>query len=336
MGGDVQRVVELLRGGRVAMILRAGCRLAVFDHLEEPRTVAELTGAVGADPGAMARFVRILVDLGLVERREDRYVASAVGAALRTDHPSHLRDLVLVQTDLPTVAAWHDLEGAVRTGAGVYEAVNGRSHWEHLNADPDAEERFNAAMARRGPAQVAILLESVELGGASTVVDVGGGRGAMLAGLLAELPALNGVVAERPAVAEEATAFLTACGYGDRGRGIACDFFSSVPAGADAYTMCHVLHDWGDQECVQILRTVRAAMPATARLWVVERVIDAPGRPAELEHDLHLLDLHMLVMFGARERTHAEYDGLFAAAGFSPSRLAGAGDWNVLEAWPAS
>jgi hypothetical protein len=241
-----------------------------------------------------------------------------------------------MQTDLATVATWHELEAALRTGAGVYERVNGVSHWEHLAAQPDAERTFNAAMARRGTVQAAALLEAVDLDGVASLVDVGGGRGAMLAAILEQRPGLTGVVADRPPVAEEATGHLAASGLGDRARGAGCDFFTSVPDGADVYTMAHVLHDWTDEECIEILRTVRAAMSPQARLLVLERVLGAPGRPPAQERDLHLMDLHMLVLFGARERTQAEYDVLLQAAGFTPSRLAGSGDWNVLEARPAS
>jgi hypothetical protein len=108
-----------------------------------------------------------------------------------------------------------------------------------------------------------------------------------------------------------------------------------VPAGGDVYALANVLHDWTDDDCLRILRVVRDAMPARARLLVVEKVLGAPDRSPGAERDLHLLDLHMLVQFGAGERTQPEYDALLAAAGFSPSRLTGGGDWNVLETRPA-
>jgi hypothetical protein len=331
---DVETAVWLLRGAWVTMLLRAACRLGVFDQLATPRSAAEIARTVGAEGKATERFLRSLVDLGLAERGGDTYVASAVGSTFGSQHPSRVRDLVLMQTDLPTVAAWHDLDRALCTGEGVFELVNGRSHWDYMSTHPEVERTFNAAMARRGATQASMLLESVEFDGVSTMVDVGGGRGAMLAALLAARPALTGMVADRPAVAEEATDFLAAAGLGERARGVGCDFFTSVPSGADVYTMAHVLHDWTDGECVAILRTIRAAMRPDARLWVVERVLDAPGRTPVQQRDLHLMDLHMLVLFGARERAQAEYDALLAAAGFSPSRLGGTGDWNVLETRP--
>jgi hypothetical protein len=317
------------------MVLRAGCLLGVFDAMAGPTAAADVAEEVGADRRALSRYLRLLVDLGLVDALDGAYELTDLGATLRSDHPSRVRDLVLMQSDPTTVAAWQALADALRSGSGTYEPVNGMSHWAHLAAHPEEERIFNAAMARRGTVQAAALLSAVDLEGVSTLVDVGGGRGAMLAALLEARPDLTGVVADRPPVAEEATAFLSSRGLGARGRGEGCDFFTAVPAGGDVYTMAHVLHDWTDEECVRILRTVRAAMADHARLLVLERVLDAPGRGPAEQRDLHLMDLHMLVLFGARERTQAEYDVLLVAAGFAPPRLVAAGDWNVLEAGPA-
>src|SRR5690242_12706212 len=193
--------------------------------------------------------------------------------------------------------------------------------WELLSAQPEVEQQFNGAMARRADGQVAAVLASTDLSGVRTIVDVGGGRGALLEGLLRGLPDVTGVVADRPDVAAEAEATFAEHGLGGRAHGVAADFFGSVPDGADLYLICNVLHDWGDADCVAILRTVRAAMPAGSRLLVVERVLGVAGRPFEAARDLHLVDLHMLVVFGARERAFEEYADLLRAAGLPEARL---------------
>ncbi len=100
--------------------------------------------------------------------------------------------------------------------------------------------------------------------------------------------------------------------------------------------LSNVLHDWDDEPAVRILRSVRAAMGDDAHLLVVETVLDAPGRSTHQQRDVHLVDLHMLVVFGARERTHAEYDALLATAGLAPSTLAPSPNtWSVLVTGPA-
>jgi hypothetical protein len=158
----------------------------------------------------------------------------------------------------------------------------------------------------------------------------------MLAGVLRGWPRLTGVLADRPDVALEADAAFAQQGLSGRAHGVACDFFESVPVGADVYFLSNVLHDWDDDDCRRILRTVRSAMDEGSRLVVVERVLDAPGRSADESRDLAFVDLHMLVMFGARERSKEEYDALLTESGFSAGPLLGSGgSWNLIEARPA-
>ena len=333
-----QSVTWMLRGAWVALAIRAACRLGVLDAFDGPRTAADVAGRTSTDPATLLRFLHVLADLGLLSEGEDgRYVATPEGEVLRRDHSSRLRELALMQSELPNLAAWASLDEAIRTGAGVYERVNGVTPWEGMNREPEVLRAFNAAMARRAGDQVQAILTGTDLSGVRTLVDVGGGRGGMVEGLVRALPGLTGLVADRPGAVAEATASFTAEGLTDRARAEACDFFESVPEGGDVYSIANVLHDWGDDDCVAILRTIRRAMADDARLLVVEHVLDAPGRSAERRRDVHLVDLHMLVMFGARERTQAEYDALLARAGFTSSSLANtASDWNVLEARPAT
>jgi hypothetical protein len=333
----VSSVIWMVRGAWGTMAMRGACALGVFDVLHEPLTVDEVAVRTTSDGPTLTRLLRVLVDAGLVERvGTDRYRNTTRGATLRDDHPSRIRDLLLMQATLPNLAAWGALDEAVRSGAGVFERVNGMSSWEQLASDPEAQRRFNASMARRASGQVAALLAATDLTDAETLVDVGGGRGAMLAGVLEVFPSLRGTLADQPDMAAEAEEAFAAAGLADRTTCVPSDFFVSVPEGADVYTIANVLHDWDDDDATAILRTVRAAMPGDGRLLVVEHVLDAPGRSFEELRDLHLVDLHMLVMFGARERTQAEYDELLAGAGFGRSALAPTHmDWNVLEARPA-
>ena len=330
-------VMWMVRGAWVTMSIRAGCRLEVFDHLVEPRRAAWLAEATATDPGALLRLLRVLVELGLLgEGADDTFVDTDLGSTLARDHPRSLRSLVLMQSWLPNVATWNHLDDAVRSGAGVYERVNGAPPWEHLSAHPDQEVEFNRSMARRADGQVASIVAGIDLADAETVVDVGGGRGAMLAGVLRAWPRLTGVVADRPDVAAEADTAFAEAGLSDRAHGIGSDFFDSVPSGADVYFLSNVLHDWDDESCRRILRTVRSAMDAGSRVVVVERLLGIPGRPPDEARDLAFVDLHMLVMFGARERTKEEYDVLLAEAGFGPGELIGAGmSWNLIVAHPA-
>jgi SAM-dependent methyltransferase len=331
-------VVWMVRGAWVSLSIRAMCELGIVDALDEPRSLAELARWTSSEPATLARLVRVLVDLGLLVATDDgRYTATARGEVLRVDHPSGVRSLALMQTVLPNLAAWQHLGDAIRSGEDVYEALHGLTLWSWLAAHPEEEAIFNASMARRAALQVAALAAAHDFSGTGLVIDVGGGQGAMLAGLLTREPSLQGVVADRPEVAAAATVLLAEAGLGERARGEPADFFVAVPTGGDVYVLSNVLHDWHDPDALSILRAVRTAMRADARLLVVENVLDAPGRTPSQQRDVHLVDLHMLVMFGARERTKQEYDDLLVAAGFGPSELAPSPNtWNVMTTRPVS
>jgi hypothetical protein len=190
-------------------------------------------------------------------------------------------------------------------------------------------------MARRGARQAEAVLAAVDLSSARLLIDVGGGDGSLAAALLAVTPQLHAIVADQPDVAAAATRSLVTAGLGARAQGRATDFFTAVPPGGDIYVLSNVLHDWEDQRAIAILQTVRAAMPPASQLLVVENVLDAPGRSWWEQRDVHLVDLHMLVMFGAGERTESEYGALLVSAGFSPPTLkASSNTWSVLVTGP--
>src|SRR4051794_14094494 len=335
---EADEVVWMVRGAWVSLCLRAACELGILDALDEPRTLVDVAGRTSSDTATMARLLRVLVDLDLLAASDEgRYAATSRGEVLRVGHPSGVRNLALMQTVIPNLHAWRHLSDAVRRGGAVYQDLHGMTSWEWLASHPEDEAIFNAAMARRSALQVAAIRAAWDFSRTRLVVDVGGGEGAMMAGLLSHEPDLRGIVADRSAVADAATRALAESGFGGRAHGETSDFFTAVSPGGDLYVLSNVLHDWDDDRATSILRTVHAAMGPDAHLLVVENVLDAPGRTASQQRDLHLVDLHMLVMFGARERTKAEYDSLLVEAGFAPSRLSPSPNiWNVLASQPVS
>lgn len=316
---DFREVLNLTRGHWRVLATRAALELGVVDALTGPVPLPALAELVGAEPESLVRLLRVLEDVGLVEHDQlGAYRLTSKGRLIRSDDPSGLRALLMLQTWPPHVASWTDLDQAIRAGKGTFEAANGSTLWALMAGDPEHTAVFNAAMARRGAGQATAVLEGVDLTGVRTVVDVGGGRGAMLTELLGRVDGLRGVVADQAAMVAEATGALSAAGLDERCEAVVADFFTSVPEGGDAYVLSNILHDWTDDECVAILRVVRAAMPPHGRLWVLERVLDPdPPRDPFEQAELHLLDLHMLVTFGARERTGDQYAALLAAAGFT-------------------
>jgi hypothetical protein len=164
---------------------------------------------------------------------------------------------------------------------------------------------------------VAPIVEAYDFSGVGKLVDIAGGHGLLLAGILKANPHLQGVLFDLPYVIEGTGELLEQEGVSDRVQLTSGDFFKSVPAGADAYMMKHIIHDWDDESSIRILRNIRAAMSEGGRVLIIEMVVPEGNEPSPSK----ALDLLMLVMEGGKERTEKEYRRLLEEAGFRLTRI---------------
>jgi hypothetical protein len=340
MDDDVAAVTDLVRGLWVGLAMGAMVDLGIADHARERCSLIELAERSACPARQLGRLLHTLSDAGLVTGDDSGWQTTSLGRVLASDHPSGLHRRITSRTWTPTLAAWSHLSEAltddVRTFGRPVEATAGESFWEAMNDNPVELGTFNTNMAGRGRDQAQSLVEATAVASLGQVVDVGAGKGAMLAALLPQVPGLRGVVADRPSVLPEAMQNISEHGLAGRCEALPANFFDAVPAGGDAYVLGNILHDWPDDDCLRILSVVHAAMEPGSRLWVLEHVLDPqPPRPPRGQAEVHLLDLHMLVLFGGRERTRAEYAALLTAAGFTdPTCTSTSTGWDVLAARP--
>ena len=310
-----EAVLQLLTGAWISDSVRAMAMLGLADHLADgPRSPGELAVATGTHAPTLTRFLRTLAGLGLCSTEEDGQVRlTPRGEVLRADVSGSLRPYALAIYAPHIGRAWEGLPEAVRTGEAAFLRVNGVDLWGYLATRPEEQALFDAAMAGTVDLRAQALLAARDLSGLGTLVDVGGGQGQLLAAALVADPGLRGVLFDRPEVLPGAEAFLASTGVRDRCEVVGGDFFVGVPAGGDAYVLAMIVHDWPDELAVAILRSCHRAMAPGARLWLVEMVM----QPGDAYDRAKLMDLHMLVIFGAQERTEAEYRALLEAAGFA-------------------
>ena len=307
-------MLQLITASWITHAVRAMAELGLADHLAAgPCAAVDLAAATGTHAPTLSRFLRALAALGLVAHdQEDRVHLTSLGELLHGDAPASLRPYALAIAGTHVERAWHELPQALRTGEPAFPRVHGLDLWDYFVAHPEEGARFDAAMTGSAAARSGVLPAAVDLSAVGTLVDVGGGQGRMLAAALEATPGLRGVLFDRPEVLPGAEAFLAAAGVRDRCDLVAGDFFDAVPAGGDAYVLGHIVHDWPDGQAGAILAACHRAMVPGARVWLVEMVI----QPGDGYERAKLLDLLMLVLFGAQERTAAEYRGLLEAAGF--------------------
>jgi ubiquinone/menaquinone biosynthesis C-methylase UbiE len=191
------------------------------------------------------------------------------------------------------------------------------ANWEFWTSHPEHAQIFNQAMSEITAVLEPAVLDACDLSGFKTIVDVGGGKGTLMASILRAYPNARGIVLDLPHVIEQGKQLIQDQGLSARCQLVAGDFFEKVPEGGDAYILKWVIHDWDDERSIAILKNCHRAMSPGGKLFVIEAVI-LPGN----EPFFHkFMDLNMLVMTGGRERTEAEYRALFETAGFHLDRV---------------
>jgi hypothetical protein len=307
-------------GAERSFVLGAIAELGVADVLAAGPVDAEtLAGRLDVDPDVLHRLLRAAAVMRVVTLLPDgRFRQTRLTRALRSDAPMRMRQWCRYFTLPSTVAAWQDLLGSVRTGRSAFPRVHGRSVWDYYADHPDEGRTFAAAMRAMTTFDAPAVAAAYPWPEAGTVCDVAGGTGAMLSAVLARRPGLHGVLVDVRDVLDEAGPFFAARHLTDRVELVEADIFTSVPATADLYLLKNVLHDWDDEACLRILKTVRSAMPPGARLIVVEQLQER-NKPDDFAS---LTDLQMLIQCDdGRERSATELTDLLRRAGLRPGRV---------------
>jgi O-methyltransferase len=301
-------------------VLGALAEHGVADALADgPATAAQLADRLGLDADALHRVLRAAAGYGLVKLdRRGRFKLLRPAQALREDHPRSMRPWIRYVNLRSTQDAWAGVTDTLRTGEPSFPAVHGRSVWDHFAANPEEERLFAAAMRNLTKMDAPMVTRSYPWPKSGTVCDVAGGVGTLLAAILRARPGLRGVLVDAPGVLAEAEGFLSSAGVRDRVELSEGNMFERIDARADVYVLKDVLHDWDDERCLTILRTVRAAMPDGARVVLVE-MLQEPNEPDLVATNV---DVHMLTQCdGGRQRSAAELHALMRAASIEPGKV---------------
>lgn len=322
MNDPRQSVVDIIFGRWRSQILYSCVRLGVFDALSGgPRSAADLAAELRLDAPLAYRLLRALGCLGLLnEDRNRRFSLTASGEFLRTDHPQTLRGMTLLEEGPEHYAVWKHLCAMIREGRqDGFVREFGHPIFVHAVEDGDYADVFNEAMSSYSSGETAMVLaalDTYDFSRISHLCDVGGGHGHLLCSLLGKYPDLSGTVYElKSAIARRDLLWAYKMKVGSRCEYVPGDMFKEVPR-ADAYILKHILHDWNDAECVQILSNMHKAAPPEARVFVAEFVVPGPDTP----HFSKLFDIHMMCATSGEERTEGEYAELFDEAGWKHVR----------------
>jgi hypothetical protein len=311
---------RLVNGFRGYQSLVAACRLRLPDLLAAgPKDADELAAATGTHAPSLRRLLRGLVAWRVLgEAAEGRFTATPLSDMFRSDRPG-LRNMAMMLSE-EGYQVWGELMFVLQTGNPAFEHLFGKGRWEQLAEDPAAAALFNAAMFETSDRVGRAFVAAYDFGGARTVVDVGGGNGALLAAVLNAHPEMQGILFDLPAGLAGARENLKAVGLGGRVTFAEGSFFESVPTGGDVYLLKSIVHDWDEERARGILQSCRAAMSATSRLVLVERDLPEQIDDPDAALPTVMSDLQMMVVLGGRERTTTEYEQLLASTGLRLNR----------------
>jgi hypothetical protein len=314
--------------------IAAVAKLGVADVIARgTQNTTDIARELSLNEDALFRTLRALASQGIFEEAPPRsFRHTPLSEPLRSDVPGSVRPLFLFSSSEFCLGPFQEFAYSLQTGVASRQLLSGMNSFDYLAQKPELARIFDDAMTGFtnliGPA----VANAYDFSAWESLMDVGGGNGILLSHILKAHKTLRGILADVPHVLERAyqRGYLS----GDlaaRTSMLPCNFFESVPAGARAYLMKSVIHDWDDEQSVQILQNCRSAIPANGVLLLVELGLSGANQPSGGK----IIDLFMLVITGGKERTPDEYRSLLSRAGFRLDRIVPTGtDWVILESLP--
>jgi hypothetical protein len=323
----------MIQAGWAVQCLSLATTLGIPELLASgPRQADELATVTRTHAPSLTRVLRMLVGVGVLHEVDGAFGLTPAGHYLRRDVPESIRAWVLLQ-DGALSRAMGELGHTVATGESAFERVFDAPFFQYLGDHPELGQLHDESMTELTLGVSEALIQAYDFSGFATIVDVGGGHGALLAAILAAHPAAQGILFDRTRVVEQARGLLNGAGVLSRCQLVGGSFFKSAPPGGDAYVLKSVIRDWGDEQAITILCSCRRAMREQGKILLVERMLAESGTSSI---EALLSDVTLLALgggYGGRERTLAELRALLDAAGCALTRVVDTRtDYSILEA----
>ncbi len=312
----------LITGYHLSQAVQVAAKLKLADLISDsPKHHTELAAATATDPQSLRRVLRLLVNAHvLTEDDTGRFGLTPTGTYLRTDVPESMHAVALLWGGRPQLA-WSRLLRCVRTGAPAFPQVFGTDPFTYMSERQDDADIFDRGMAALTQQTATAVAASYDFTSFKTVVDIGGGNGALLAGILASYPNLHGVLYDVPHVAERGKRRLEESNLLNRCSVVGGNFFENVPVGHGAYLISNVITDWDDDRAAVILRNCYAAMTLESKLLIIEAIYPDKIDQTPASRAAVSTDINVMVCTGGRERSEQEFRSLYQSTGFTLTRI---------------
>jgi O-methyltransferase domain len=310
---ETEQLTRMIAGAALSRAICTIGELGVADHIKagSPQSIKTLARLTETHERSLYRLLRFTASYGVFRETGDcEFDHTALSAAMSTDTAGSFRPATRMFHRM--FKGWDGLDHSVRTGEAGAVKVFGEPMFEYIGRNPELGPLFDAGMTAFHGHETQAMLDAYDFSEIRTLADIGGGNGSLLTAVLQRYPHLHGLLFDLGHVAGRARSGIGALGLEQRCSVVEGSFFEAIPAGADAYLLRHIIHDWTDEQSIQILRNCRKVIPAHGRVLLVEFTVPAANQ-ASLGKDV---DMMMLAFPGGMERTDAEYAALFAQSGF--------------------
>lgn len=270
-----EKIMRLGMGFWGSKVLLSAVELGVFTALaEKPLTLSELISRLSLHPRGARDFFDALVALGMLERDNGNYRNTPeTNAFLDKNKPSYLGG-VLEMANLRLYGFWGKLTEALRTGKPQNEIRGAEGQWEAMYREPEIVESFAKAMRGASTFAAIEISQKFEWKSYTTFIDLGTAEGAF-AVIIAETHAhLTGIGYDLQVLEPHFKAYVEASGLTDRLAFVGGDFFKDPLPPADVYVMGHILHLFGLEDKIKLVKKVYRALNPDGALIIYDAMID--------------------------------------------------------------
>lgn len=312
------RILEVIEGYWLSCSTYVAARLNIADILNQgSKSIEEIAALTDCHPDSLYRLLRLLSGEGIFEETIPyTFALNPAATALLTGERGSIKPFLLAILGEHS-NAWGNLYYSVKTGKTAFDHFYGMNLWEYYEKHPDEGRNFMDAMTGMAQYVDKAITSGYDFSPFKSIVDIGGGNGALLSAILNATPGLRGIVFDVPYVIERTVRIIESNGLTERCEAVAGNFFESVPGGVDGYIMKFIIHDWHDEDAIRLLSNCCKAMKKGSKLLVVDAEISGLNTP----HPGKMMDVNMLVATGGKERTEDEFRDLFEKAGLKFNRV---------------
>lgn len=312
-------IIEMVQGFYITKAIGVAADLNIAEHLRKSeKSISELAQLSNSNEEALYRMMRMLASQGIFIEKKNRVFKNNRLSCSLLDQQNSMRHMVIHQVNGINWKMFEELDYVVKTGNNAAQKVLGMDVFEYLEKNPDKNELYNQAMTNSSLMLSYAILSEYNFSKANTIIDIGGGQGILLAMILYKYKSVQGKVFDLPHVVEGAKDIAKQYNVSERLETISGNFFKNIPSGGDMYFLKSIIHNLSDNQCIHLLKDIKAVLPENGKILIFEPIIETNNRYSFAK----LYDIQMLVgRSGGKERTRKEFENIIEESGLKLKRI---------------